>query len=214
MIKKNYIYIAIAVIALITIIGLIYYIYPGFGEIEITVVPNDTTYTLNSKNYEGSKVIKTRAGEYSITFKRNLFEEKTEEIKVTKNQKQKYEIILDISGDVSNNFDNLSDTDKEAINAYQQQIASLSSKNLVEKTPIVTLLPYTDDNYYFRVDYAFYNKADPNDLTFEITIFTEALQEKTESEIKSLALKWLKDNGGSTDNSKIKWYSGSENDFN
>lgn len=205
---KTILIILSSIIILLIIGGFTYFaLNRGSGSLNITTLPKDTTYNAGGKEFSGSQEITLKSGSYNITFSRPLFVSESKTVLIEKNKIVSLNIELAVDEKAAKDLTNVSEGDKTLLDAGEQAAGALAKEKFIAEYPIVSNLPLLTDD--FRIDYGF--SAGNGVPTIEITLFTEALESKSEQVLRASALAAIEEYG--YDESKIVWYNDSKKNF-
>ena len=164
------------------------------AKITIEVSPSGSTIKLNDKGIkEGTR--KVRPGSYTIKVSHDGFTTGSKSITISKNQNVYVGIVLDPSSLSTNNWFDTHPEDALKGEGITGKSMDQASQELQAKFPIITNLPFIDQEY--RIDYGKSKKEpdNPQALAIVITYYSESGKQQ--------AIDWIRFKGYNPDNMEI-----------
>ncbi len=159
------------IIGLVIIVGLIsFYTYQAISrsdkvKVTIQAIPSDATITLNNKQYS-TGYIYVLPGDYSISVKKDGFENYTKSVTFTK-PTGNIDVALSPQSDTAKAWAAQHSSDYSAYEGRAGTKALAAGQSFLDKNPIVNHLPY--ENFLFTIGY-FINPSDSSGNSIIITV--------------------------------------------
>lgn len=157
------------------------------GALQVDVVPNDSTITLNGHKIPQGKAIGVNQGTYTLKVSRNGFATQTQTVTIANRDKKDIKIYLLANNDIGQHWLDLHPEQAIEIEGTGSQAYDKLSTQNTNNTPIVSQLPIYDPQ--FRIDYGL-SEEHPNDSN-AVGIYITALTPLG----RQLALQAIRDNG-------------------
>jgi hypothetical protein len=130
------------------------------GSLQVDVVPNDSTATLNGRKIATGRAIGANQGIYTLKITRNGFATQTQSVTIKNRQAKEVQIYMLSNGPVGDDWLGLHPTQAIEIEGSGSRAYDKLSAENTANNPIVTQLPLYDPR--FRIDYGG-SSEHPND---------------------------------------------------